>query len=144
METNPLNHGALTESGVGIGPVSRKMIRERAAEIALINGHPASEVTLTEWDQAKRELSGGPTIGPKTALLLSAPESDRWNPVPGSTGHQAPVSGSEEDAEGRNEAAQLFEEGVGEAAHDQMLQAARAARKSDEPSRRRSRLRSPR
>jgi hypothetical protein len=119
METNPLNHGALTESGAGIGPVSRKMIRERATEIGLINGHPASEVTLTEWDQAKRELTGGPTIGPKTALLLSAPEADRWNPVPGSPGHQAPVSGSEEeDAEGRNEAAQLFEEGVGEAAHD--------------------------
>ncbi|MBL9211387.1 MAG: hypothetical protein JNL92_13030 [Opitutaceae bacterium] len=127
METNPLNHGVLTESGVGIGEVTRQMIHERAAEIALINGHPASEVTLSEWDQAKRELSGEPTIGPTTALLLSAPESDRWNPVPGSTGHQAPVSGSEEeDADGRNEAAQLFEEGVGEAAHDQMLQAARA------------------
>jgi hypothetical protein len=136
METNPLNHGALTESGAGIGPVSRKMIRERATEIGLINGHPASEVTLTEWDQAKRELTGGPTIGPKTALLLSAPEADRWNPVPGSPGHQAPVSGSEEeDAEGRNEAAQLFEEGVGEAAHDQMLQAARAAKNPDKPSR---------
>lgn len=133
METNPLNHGVLTESGVGIGAVSRRMIRERAAEIGLINGHPASEVTKSDWDQAKRELTGGPTISPKTALLQSAPETDRWNPVPGSTGHQAPVSGSEdEDADGRSEAAQLFEEGVGEATHDQMLQAARAARKPDE------------
>jgi len=135
METNPLNHGVITESGIGIGPVTRKMIRERAAEIGLINGHPASEVTLTEWDQAKRELTGGPAIGPKTALLLSAPEADRWNPVPGSAGHQAPVSGSEdEDAEGQNEAAQLFAEGVNEAAHDQMLQAARAVPKPDESS----------
>ncbi|MEO6750826.1 MAG: hypothetical protein ABIZ04_02705 [Opitutus sp.] len=135
METNPLNHGVLTESGVGIGPVSRKMIRERAAEIGLINGHAASEVTKTEWDQAKRELTGGPTISPKTALLQSAPEADRWNPVPGSTGHQAPESGSEdEDAEGRSEAAQLFAAGVGEAAHDQMVQAARDAKKPEEPS----------
>lgn len=134
METNPLNHGVLTEGGVGIGAVSRKMIRERAAEIGLINGHLASEVTKTGWDQAKRELTGGPTISPKTDLLQSAPEADRWNPVPGSAGHQAPVSGSEdEDAEGRSEAAQLFAEGVGEAAHDQMVQAARAAKKSDEP-----------
>lgn len=135
METNPLNHGVLTESGVGIGAVSRKMIRERATEIGLINGRAASEVTKTEWDQAKRELTGGPTISPKTALLQSAPEADRWNPVPGSTGHQAPVSGREdEDAEGRSEAAQLYAEGVNEAAHDQMVQAAREARKPDETS----------
>lgn len=133
METNPLNHGALTESGDGIGPVSRKMISERAAEIRLINGHPAGEATKTEWEQAERELTGGPTINPKVAVLQSAPEADRWNPVPGSTGHQAPVSGSEdEDAEGRSEAARLFAEGVREAAHDQMVQAARAARKPDE------------
>ncbi|MBK8478817.1 MAG: hypothetical protein IPL39_21795 [Opitutaceae bacterium] len=132
METNPLNHGVLTESGVGIGTVSRKMIRVRAVEIALIHGHPPSEVTKTEWDQAKRELTGGPAISPETALLLSAPEADRWNPVPGSTGHQAPESGSEEaDAEGRNQEAQLFAEGVREAAHDQMVQAARTAQKSD-------------
>lgn len=135
METNPLNQGAMTVSGAGIGVVSRKMIRERAAEIGLINGHPASEVTKPEWDQAKRELTGGPSIGPKTALLQSAPESDRWNPVPGSTGHSAPESGSEEeDAEGLGVAARLVAEGVNEAAHDQMLQAARAAQKTDESS----------
>ncbi len=135
METNPLNHGVLTEGGAGIGAVSHKMIRERAAEIGLINGHPAGEGTPADWDQAERELTGGPTISPKTALLQSAPETDRWNPVPGSTGHRAPESGSEdEDAEGRSEAAQLFAEGVGEATHDQMLQAARAAKKSEEPS----------
>jgi len=135
METNPLNHGVLTESGVGIGAVSREMIRERAAEIALINGHSAGEGTQADWDQAERELTGGPTVGPQTTLLQSAPEADRWNPVPGSPGHQAPESGSEEeDAEGQSEAAQLFAEGVGEAAHDQMVQAARAAQKADEGS----------
>jgi len=136
METNPLNHGVLTESGVGIGAVSRKMIRERAAELGLINGRPAGEVTQTDLDQAERELTGGPSIGPRTDLLQSAPEADRWNPVPGSTGHQAPESGSEdEDAEGRSEAAQLVAEGVREAAHDQMVQAARAAaEKPDAPS----------
>ncbi|HUG09905.1 MAG TPA: hypothetical protein VMM36_02770 [Opitutaceae bacterium] len=124
----------MTESGVGIGAVSRKMIRDRATEIGLINGHPASEVTQSELDQAERELTGGPTIRPKTALLQSAPEAARWNPVPGSTGHQAPESGSEdEDAEGRSVAAQLVEEGVGEATHDQMVQAARAAKKPDKP-----------
>lgn len=111
------------------------LIRERAVEIGLINGHSESEVTRTEWDQAERELTGGQSVGPKTAMLQSTHEAERWNPVPGSTGHQAPVSGSEDvDAEGRSEAAQLFAEGVSEAAHDQMVQAARAAKKSDDPS----------
>lgn len=133
METNPLNQGNLTENGVGIGAVSRKMIRERAAEIGLINGHPANEVTQAELNQAKRELTGGSSIRPKTALLQSAPEANRWNPVPGSTSHQAAESGSEvEDSEGRSNEAQLFAEGVNEAAHDQMLQAAQAVKKSDE------------
>lgn len=38
METYPLNHGVMTESGVDTGTVSRQMIRDRAAAIALING----------------------------------------------------------------------------------------------------------
>jgi hypothetical protein len=49
----------------------------------------------------------------------------RWDPVPGSTGHQVEESaGGEDDEDGQGESAQLFEEGVREAAHDQMLQAA--------------------
>jgi hypothetical protein len=52
--------------------------------------------------------------------------------VPGSTGQQAADSlGEDEDAEGRSESAQLFEEGVNEAEHDQMRQASRADEKSD-------------
>jgi hypothetical protein len=37
-----------------------------------------------------------------------------------------------EDAEGRSESAQMFEEGVSEAEHDQMRQAPRAEETSDE------------
>ena len=52
--------------------------------------------------------------------------------MPGSTGHMAPESSDEdEDAEGRSEGERLVEEGVSEAEHDQMLQAAREAAKQD-------------
>jgi hypothetical protein len=52
--------------------------------------------------------------------------------LPGSTGHKAPESSDEdEDNEGRSEGEQLVEEGVQEAEHDQMLQAAKAAKKKD-------------
>lgn len=133
METSPLPLGALTENGLGIGAVSRRMIRGRAAELAVINGRLASELTKADWDQAKLELgvvSGGL---PQQTQLDAAPESDRWNPVPGSSGRQAPESPDEDsDDEGQNQEARLFAQGVDEAAHDQMLQSARSVKKPDE------------
>jgi hypothetical protein len=71
-------------------------------------------------------------MDPKDAVLESAPESDRWDPVPGSTGHKVPVVPSEdEDEEGRSDNERLVEEGIAGAEHDQMLQATRAAAKKD-------------
>lgn len=132
METNPLTHGSLTENALGIGPVSRKLLRERAVELAAIAGRSAQAVSKSDWEQAKRELSGGPAGDPGEAALEAVPETERWNPVPGSAGQQAPESGSEEeDDDGHNQSAQLVEEGAEEAAHDDMLQAARAARENE-------------
>ena len=127
MKTNPLKEGALTENSAGIGTVTRKMVRERAAELALINGRPAREVLKSDLDQAKRELSGEPDIAPKDAALEAIPESERWDPVPGSGGHKMPVSPSaDEDEDGRSDNEKLVEEGLDDAEHDQMLQAAKA------------------
>lgn len=132
MEQNPLNHGVLTENGTGIGPVSHKMIQTRAEELALINGRVDQIVTPADLDQAGRELSGGPDKAPLKATLEAAPESDRWNPVPGSSGHHAREAPSEDEGvEGRNEEALLVEQGVKEAVHDQMLQAARVAARQE-------------
>jgi hypothetical protein len=98
----------------------------------LIAGRTAAQVSQADYEQAKRELTGGPETDPQEAVLEAIPESERWDPVPGSAGRQAPESPSEdEDDEGRSESEQLAEEGVGEAEHDQMLQAARAAEKKD-------------
>ncbi len=69
---------------------------------------------------------------PSMKTSAGIPCQERWDPVPGSTGHQAKESASEdEDDDGLNESAQLVEEGVSEAEHDQMLQAAQAAEKKD-------------
>jgi hypothetical protein len=131
---NPLNKGELTRNFSGIGPVTLSMVQARAREIALIAGRPPPQVTGTDLRQAERELAGEPETDPNQAVLESAPESERWDPVPGSAGVQAPESSSEdEDDEGRSESEQLAEEGVGEAEHDQMLQAARAAREANRP-----------
>ncbi len=110
----------------GVGTVTRKMVRERATELALINGRSVHKVSAADWAQAKRELTGKPDLDPKEALLESAPESERWDPLPGSTGHIVPVTSIDgEDDDGRSLGEKLVDEGVQEAEQDQMRQAAR-------------------
>jgi hypothetical protein len=126
MKTNPLKEGALTKNSAGLGTVTRKMVRERAIELAAINGRSAHETSKSDWEQAKRELTGNSDMDSKEAVIESAPESERWDPVPGSTGHKVPVaSGEDEDEEGRSDNERLVDEGTGEAELDQRRQSAR-------------------
>ena len=134
MDTNSLNKGVIIEHSTGIGTVTRKMVRERARELALIGGRVPPQVLQVDYEQAKRELTGGVDLDPQEAVRESAPESERWDSIPGSTGHKTPESPSEdEDDEGRSEGEQLVEQGVAEAEHDQMFQSARESAKQDKP-----------
>ena len=133
MRKNPLNKGIIMENADGIGTVTPAMVEARARELAAINGRPSSEPSETDYQQAKRELTGEAETDPEEESSESIPDSEGWDPVPGSAGRQAADSlGEDEDAEGRSESAQMFEEGVTEAEHDQMRQASRADRESDE------------
>jgi hypothetical protein len=133
MKTNSLKEGTLTENSAGIGTVTPKMVRQRAAELAVIDGRLVQDVSKSECEEARRELTGEPDTDQEEAVLEAAPESERWDPVPGSTGHKVPAAPSDdEDDEGRSDNERLVEEGVAEAEHDQMVQAARAAEKKDE------------
>ena len=134
MRKNPLNKGIIMENADGTGTVTPAMVEARARELALIDGRDSSKPTEADYQQAKRELTGEDDIDPQQENLESLPESEAWDPLPGSTGRQAAESlGEDEDAEGRSESAQMFEEGISEAEHDQMRQAARADEESDEP-----------
>jgi len=136
MKIDPSQEAALIINSTGIGTVTRKMVRERATELALINGRAAGDVSATDWEQAKRELTGEPDLDPKEALLEAAPESERWDPLPGSAGHIVPVTSIDgDDDDGRSIAEKLVEEGMREAEHDQMLQANRANENRDQSGR---------
>lgn len=75
-------------------------------------------------------MTGEPETDPKETLLEAAPESERWDPLPGSTGHIIPVASIDgEGDDGRSVGEKLIDEGIQEAEHDQMLQAARANKK---------------
>ena len=133
MRNDPLKKGDLTVRATGIGTVTRQMVGERAAELAILNGHSVNGVTRADWEQAKRELTGGAEMDPREAALESVPESERWDPVPGSAGHKVPVSpGEDEDEEGRSDKERLVEEGIKNAGHDQMLRAASAEAELEE------------
>ena len=120
----------MTENSAGIGTVNRKMVRERAVELAVINGRSAQDVSKADWEQAKQELTGGADTDAKAAALEAAPESERWDPLPGSTGHKARVAASEdEDEEGRSDNEKLVAEGMAEAEADHLRQASKAAAK---------------
>jgi hypothetical protein len=132
MKTNPLKEGVISENSAGVGTVTSKMVRARAAELAIIDGHLSSEATNSHFAQAKQELTGVPGVDPKDALLESAPESERWDPVHGSTGQKVPVAPSEdEDDEGRSDNERLVEGGIAEASIEHSFQATKAAEKED-------------
>lgn len=127
VKRNLLKEGALTENSAGIGTVTRAMVRERAVELAAIDGRAAQAVSKSDWDQAKEELTGVTASDAKQDILEAAAESERWDPLPGSSGTKAPTSGSEdEDEEGRSDNERLVVEGIAGAEHDEMVKAARA------------------
>ena len=130
MITNPLKEGTLTENSEGLGTVTPEMVRARATELAVINGRSAHGATRADLEQARQELSGDPQADPVVSTLEAASESERWDPVHGSTGSKvavAPGEDEDEDEEGRSDNERLVDEGGAGAEHDRRLQAARSA-----------------
>jgi hypothetical protein len=132
MTRNPLKDGNISENSAGLGTVTQKMVRNRAMELAIIDGSWLHHVSASDFEQAKQQLTGEPDMTAQETALESAPESERWDPVPGSTGHKLRGAPSDdEDGDGRSDNERLTEEGVAGAEHDQMIQAARASAKAD-------------
>jgi hypothetical protein len=102
----------------GLGTVTLGMVRARARELALINGRPTEPLSSLDLEEAKRELLGEPTPPPEGFREDALPESERWDPVSGSEGHQAgtvPAHDEQTDSE------KFVEQGMDEAEHDQMV-----------------------
>ncbi len=121
MKTNALKKGNITVNSKGVGTVTPKMVKKRAAELARMKGRSSRRVETSDEEQARRELTGGQEEDAKERLIESVPESERWDPVPGSAGHKVePVINDDDDEEGRSDNERLVEEGVREAENEQM------------------------
>jgi len=111
-------------------PATREKLNARAHELAASSGRVPTQVTQSEYEQAKRELTGESEGERQDAVLDAMAEPTQWNPVPGSVGHQAPESPSEdEDDEGRSETEQIVDDGAIAAERDRARQSEAAVKR---------------
>ncbi|MDQ6621863.1 MAG: hypothetical protein M3Y86_00045 [Verrucomicrobiota bacterium] len=123
MNENSQPFGKISLHGDGMGVPSPEMVEKRAREIALIDERDPNDFTDADWKKAQRELLGKESIptaddhDERTDGMIDRDE------VPDEAGHRVPRVGFEDDDESLG--AHLVEDGIGEAAHDQMVEAAR-------------------
>ena len=112
-----------------MGAPTPEMVEKRAREIAKIDERNPDDFTDADWDQAQRELLGMETVpAAEDADEIVDTLSDR-DSVPGESGHRLPRPGLEDDDESLG--AHLVTDGLEEAAHDQMVEAARDDQKQE-------------
>jgi shikimate 5-dehydrogenase len=120
MKTS-LSRGIISDHFRGVGTVTRDMVRQRAREIAIINGRPPNHCSRQDFLEAQRELTGAiPGLDDEEGLLIN---TTPWGEEPVSAGH--PVD-KEEAADEQTVGEELIEQGINEAEHDQMVQAAKS------------------
>ena len=119
MKKDQIEEGRISEHSKGLGTVTQEMVRARAREIALINGRSPEHLSPLDFSQAKQELMGQNYVEPAEEKL---PTSERWDPVPGTPGHQAPSVPAHDE---QTDSEKLVEEGISEAEHEQMVEGTR-------------------
>lgn len=122
MKQNRIEEGRFSAHGRGLGTVTEQMIRQRASEIAEINGRSKHNVIGSDLDQARRELQGEERLNSETTAAELIPEDERWEANAGSTGKKADTVPAPDE---QTFAEKLVEEGVADAEHDQEVEATR-------------------
>jgi len=126
----PIDYGGrIMGHSQGMGTVTAEMVRDRARELALMDGRSEDELNEADWTQAKLELLGANTEPQIEQDLETEITTKSWDPVPGTSGHQTPSYTQNDD---ENITEMLVEEGVKEAEHDKRLEANRDEMKENE------------
>jgi hypothetical protein len=129
MKQRSIEQGRLSQRGHGLGTVTEEMVRQRARELAVINGRDENNVLDSDFKQARRELTGEEHLEPKPTAAELIPEEERWDPVPGTAG--GPGAPTVPAPDEQTVAEELVEEGVEDAEHDQMLRATKESIRRD-------------
>jgi hypothetical protein len=115
MKPTEFSPGKISEHLTGVGTVTAGMVRERAREIARINGRSPDHFSREDWEEARRELQG---ISPGQEERVDLEPADTpWEGPTGGVGHRAETIEASDEQE---VAERLVEEGAEEANHDRM------------------------
>jgi len=123
------NEGRFTQHGQGLGTVTEEMVRQRAAELALVNGRPPGQILDSDLDQARRELTGRETVVPTPTPAEELTEDERWDPVGESKAGKVPVVPAPDE---QTFAEELVEEGAEDAEQDRMVQGTLESQRRDQ------------
>ena len=110
----------------GLGVPSPEMVRQRARELAQIDGR--AEYNELDWQRAKQELHGGhPASWDDEEDRMEQSISERDMTATDNGHHTENLRGGED-----NVVEELVAEGMDEAVHDRMLEAARMPQEDNE------------
>lgn len=127
MKQHPFSLGVLTDNNDGIGPVTRALVQACVRELATITGRTPLQVLQADRERSEGELTRKTDLDQLDAMLDALSEGKYADPVPVSTGRQAPAPSDEEgNDEGQSEAEQPVDAGAIGSARSRKLQAARA------------------
>jgi hypothetical protein len=129
MKQNSLEKGRFVEHSQGLGTVTERMVQERARELAMINGRPAHQVLAADLEEARRELTERESMESSPTPEENLTEEERWDAIGESKMKRGETI---QAADEQTFAEELVDEGVEEAEHDQMAEAAREKLPRDE------------
>lgn len=128
MRRDDIEDGRMAEHARGMGTVTREMVVKRARELAVINGRSEDQMLQSDFDQAKRELTGRGGVVEEQESPRQRSHSELRETVRGTQGRQARTVAPHDE---QTDAQKLVEDGVADAEHDQMLEATRESIKRD-------------
>jgi hypothetical protein len=131
MKQNSIEEGRISNRGEGLGTVTEEMVRQRASEIAVINGRSKHNVLEIDLEQARREMQGEEGLNPTPTAAENLTEDQRWGVDGTSSGRKIP---SVPAADEQTYAEKLVEEGIADAEHDQEYEATKASLRRDKRS----------
>jgi hypothetical protein len=121
MKTSFRSQGKISCRSEGLGTVTDEMVRQRAREIALINGRDSKHLLESDWRQARIELIGTEHTS-EAGEEESVSGQHGWREEPSNTGHHV---GNVKPSDEQTQAERLVQEGVDEAEHEQMVEGSR-------------------
>jgi len=122
MKNDDIEEGRLTEHSRGLGTVTRDMVMKRARELAMINGRSPDQILESDFNQAKRELTGRGEVLEEQEAPRRRSHAELRETVRGTRGRQARTVAAHDE---QTDAEKLVQEGVSDAEHDQMVEGTR-------------------